>query len=411
MTLKQILEMDAKAYKKLSVPELREALVLMERYARKRVNSLHQRGKFSYAAYRNLGINTLDKKWDDVLARKTDFSDKNESWLRGEFKSYYEFLNSKTSTVTGVKEYEKKLDMAIFGRTREKGRTVPLHQMTEMERRKFWDLYNEFIRSKAGASSMWVRSDKVMATFYVTMVSGNWGNDYQRLFDIAEANLNIRQLHFLTWRICRMELTLGVTNELDFYKSLIGLPICQDGKTEKKFYNVPAAFDIEVTSFMHNGEKRAIMYAWVFGINGKVIIGRTWDEFLNVYKIVTAILHTQDTTLCVYVHNLSYEFQFIRKLFNWENVFSLEERKPVYARTTEGVEFRCSYRLTGKALKDVGDDIQNKSIKKMVGDLDYEKLRHSKTPLTPEELRYIEYDCRVVMELISDKIVQDGNIS
>lgn len=181
--------MDAKAYKNLSVPELREALTLMERYARKRVNSLHQRGKFSYAAYRNLGVNTLDKKWDDVLARKTDFSDKNESWLRVEFKSYYEFLNSKTSTITGVKEHEKKLDMAIFGRIREKGRTVPLHQMTETERRRFWDLYNEFIRSKAGAASMWVQSDKVMATFYVTMVSGNWGNDYQRLFDIAEANL------------------------------------------------------------------------------------------------------------------------------------------------------------------------------------------------------------------------------
>ena len=47
-------------------------------------------------------------------------------------------------------------------------------------------------------------------------------------------------------------------------------------------YNIPAAFDIETSSFIYNGEKHACMYCWQFGINGITILGRTWQQFKSL---------------------------------------------------------------------------------------------------------------------------------
>ena len=44
--------------------------------------------------------------------------------------------------------------------------------------------------------------------------------------------------------------------------------------------NVPAVIDIETSSFYKNGEKQCCMYAFVFGINGRCIRGRTWQDLL-----------------------------------------------------------------------------------------------------------------------------------
>ncbi len=133
------------------------------------------------------------------------------------------------------------------------------------------------------------------------------------------------------------------------------------------YYNIPISFDIETTSFyrdetgtqytyeqykkLNEGraskvklEKVATMYVWQFGINGNVIVGRTWDEFVNVMQRFRDVLELDEKhRAVVFVHNLSYEFQFIRGLFEWEKVFSIDLRKPIYAITKGYIEFRCSY--------------------------------------------------------------------
>lgn len=185
-------------------------------------------------------------------------------------------------------------------------------------------------------------------------------------------------------------------------------------KTNKRitYWNISASFDIETTSFSVDGEKCATMYEWTFGLEGFITYGRTWEEFLELYNELVEIFHTDlSNRLVIFVHNLAYEFQFMRKWLCWEKVFSLEERKPVQAITVEGVEFRCSYKLSGYSLAKLSDQLQTYRCKKAVGDLDYSKIRNSVTPLTDDELRYCALDVLVVMCYVQELIEREGNIS
>lgn len=184
-------------------------------------------------------------------------------------------------------------------------------------------------------------------------------------------------------------------------------------KTNKKkcYYNIPCAFDIETSSFYDNDEKRGIMYEWTLGINGHIIIGRTWDEFMNVIEWLTNELNTTENRIIIYVHNLAFEFQFIRSHFEWEQVFSVKERTPVYARTTTGIEFRCSYILSGYSLKSVGEHLNKWHVEKLTGDLNYSLIRHSFTPMTEKECGYCINDVAVVMAYIDEEIDKNGDIT
>ena len=185
-----------------------------------------------------------------------------------------------------------------------------------------------------------------------------------------------------------------------------------------KYYNIVCAFDIETTSFIDKDipidkpNKRSIMYVWQLAINGRCIIGRTWKEFLDCIDHIISVLELDnETRLIIYVHNLAFEFQFIRKMFQWHKVFSTSKRKPIYAITTTGIEFRCSYILTNYSLEKLGQQLHKYHVSKMVGDLDYSLVRTPLTPLSDKELQYCIYDVLVVSAYIKEQIEIEGNIT
>lgn len=186
-------------------------------------------------------------------------------------------------------------------------------------------------------------------------------------------------------------------------------------KNNKKieYINIPISFDIETSSFEdYEGNKAAIMYVWMVCIDGEFIIGRNWGEFIGLCNDLSKYLdlHT-DKRIIIYVHNLSYEFQFIRKYFNWVSVFALDTRKPVYALTDIGIEFRCSYLLSGYSLEKLAERMIDNSIKKLVGNLNYKLIRHEKTPLTDDEIAYCLNDVLIVVNFIRERIEKDGDIT
>lgn len=185
-----------------------------------------------------------------------------------------------------------------------------------------------------------------------------------------------------------------------------------------KYYNVPASFDIETSSMKFGDDKFAEMYIWQFGLNGSVIVGRTWFEFSVFIKTLTRKLRLDlNNRLIVYVHNLSYEFQFMRQRIPWvkqpdgqDVVFSLKPRKPIYALSKYGIEFRCSYIYSNYNLEYLGANLVTRyPVQKLSGDLDYSLIRHSATPLTDQEIGYCINDVRVVMSFIQEEIENNGN--
>lgn len=193
---------------------------------------------------------------------------------------------------------------------------------------------------------------------------------------------------------------------------LVTAPVKGPDKVKIQFFNVPASLDIETTSFIDHDEKCANMYIWMFGINGNVIIGREWADMLKMFDTIVEHLDlSPERQLPVYVHNLAFEFQFIRKRFEWFRVFAIDSRRPVEAVTVGGIDFKCSFILSGYNLAHLGNELQKYHVAKMEGDLDYSLFRHSQTPMTAQELKYCENDVRVVMAYIQEKIETDGDIT
>lgn len=178
-----------------------------------------------------------------------------------------------------------------------------------------------------------------------------------------------------------------------------------------EIYNAPCAFDIETYSFYSpEKEKQAIMYIWQLCLNGLCIVGRTWEEYLHLCETLTAELELTDKKrLIIFVHNLSYEFQFLKDWFGWFKVFAVDKRKPVYAITDQGIEYRCSYILSGYSLRTVAKNLHTDISK--LDSLDYSLARHSQTPISEEELQYCLNDVKIVILYINQLLETELNIN
>ena len=189
----------------------------------------------------------------------------------------------------------------------------------------------------------------------------------------------------------------------------------QIAKNKVKYFNCAASFDIETSSFYNEyGEKQSNMYIWMLNISGLTCIGRSWNELLQVMQIlIKKLALNTDNRFVIYIHNLAYEFQFMRLWFKWKSVFALAERKVVRGMTVDGIEFRCSYILTNKSLQKVAEDLPEEfnHIAKLTGELNYREIRSSQTPLTKQEMQYCINDVLIVTYFIFDKLRNENNIA
>ena len=190
----------------------------------------------------------------------------------------------------------------------------------------------------------------------------------------------------------------------------------KENKKDVQYLDLSLSFDTETTStyIEPNGikEKFAFMYIWQFGIDGYYCYGRTWEEFIHLCKFIQSSLNLNDKKrVIIYIHNLSFEFQFFRMYFDWLNVFATRSRNPIKALTSYGIEFRDSLILSGYKLANVAKNLTSHKIPKMVGDLDYSLTRTKDTTFNKKELGYMLNDVRILIAYIDEQREEYGDIT
>lgn len=164
-------------------------------------------------------------------------------------------------------------------------------------------------------------------------------------------------------------------------------------------------FDIETSSLRKDLN---IMYIWMMCIAGEYCVyGRTWDDFLGY---IARFNLPENVYLPIYVHNLSYEFQYIRGLFDFEETDVLVTGpRRILKATTGQIEFRCSYYLSNMSLKLWCEAMQVPHPKEDGDEFDYRKRRLPNTKLTAQEMKYAIMDVISQYECLERQLAYDND--
>lgn len=179
-------------------------------------------------------------------------------------------------------------------------------------------------------------------------------------------------------------------------------------KTKKKrtYKNLVCAFDIETTRIPEI--EQSFMYIWQMQVESITIIGRTWTEFLRMMKRIADDL-AEDTYIVIWVHNLSYEFQFLRGVYPFrpDEVFAVDSRKLLRCDMMDHFEFRCSYLQTNMSLGEFTHKMGVEAEKLSGKEFDYSKFRTPQTFLTPREIEYCVNDVKGLVQALKKEMEID----
>lgn len=171
-------------------------------------------------------------------------------------------------------------------------------------------------------------------------------------------------------------------------------------------------FDIETTTIIPENDidkPFAFMYIWQFCLDGKIVIGRTWEEYTAFIDKIVEVFHTSlNKRFVIYVHFLSFEFQFISRFFEWEQIFATAKRRVVRALTVSGIEYRCSWILSNMSLAQFCSTSKLCVHKKIDSEnFDYKKIRTKSSNLLPIEIEYCINDVLGLYECILSLLEDD----
>ena len=176
------------------------------------------------------------------------------------------------------------------------------------------------------------------------------------------------------------------------------------GRKKQKYMDCVCAFDIE-TSTLPDMEQ-AIMYVWQFQVGDlTTVYGRTWEEYFDFLRRIREEI--RPNALVIYVHNLSFEFQFLKGLYDFqeEEVFAVDSRKVLKATMWGTFEYRCSYLHSNMSLDAFTHRMGVPAAK--LQDFDYDKVRYPWTPLTEDEMAYCVNDVRGLVQALTKEMAMD----
>jgi hypothetical protein len=185
------------------------------------------------------------------------------------------------------------------------------------------------------------------------------------------------------------------------------------GTRKRRVYaDVISAFDIETSTISVFGEDHAICYHWQWAFGPHcVVVGRTLDQWFEFARALTQELVSRGLWLVVYVHNLSFEFQFMSGLYQFveDEVFAVKSRRVLKCDMLESIEFRCSYLHSNMSLREYTYKMGAEHSKLSGDDFDYRAVRYPWTTLSDEQMEYCINDVIGLVEALQIEMETDGD--
>lgn len=175
----------------------------------------------------------------------------------------------------------------------------------------------------------------------------------------------------------------------------------QGHKYKYLYKDIITAFDIETSRIP--GTEHSIMYIWQWHFeNIGTVIGRTWNDFKFFVEKITS-LTPSEYRLMTFVHNLSYEFSFLKGIYDFKtrDIFALKPTKIIKC-LMKNIEFRCSYIQTNMSLDEFTHKMEVPSAK--IKGFNYNKFRTSKTKLNKKEFKYCINDVKGLVQAIRKEL-------
>lgn len=198
------------------------------------------------------------------------------------------------------------------------------------------------------------------------------------------------------------------------------------GKVKRTYIPIIMSFDTETTSYVtyktkvnKDGSETTVVdnrYAWMYIADFCELIGskyrhhtfRTWEEVKEYLDDLSCVC-SKNEYYVIYVHNLSFEFQFMKDWLQMTDVFCRKSHNVLKA-TYNHIEFRDSLCLANNKLATLAIN-EKLEVHKMEGDLDYDLIRTPSTPMTEKEMGYLYADTEVVCAYIKKKLKEYGSFA
>jgi len=190
-----------------------------------------------------------------------------------------------------------------------------------------------------------------------------------------------------------------------FNKVYEDIPTLKNGK--KVYLEKYICLDTETS---HNHEEDAEkqkcwIYQWAFTFNGGIYYGRTPIQLCEKLKEISEHYQlSEQKRIKIYVHNLPYDFSYL-VMFLYQyfgdpvSVLAYANHKVFDIAYKNGIEFMCTYKLSNDSLDRWSKKLNTQHCK-LVGSIDYDKIRYQTTALNKRDWKYMFYDIIVLDECV-----------
>ena len=182
-------------------------------------------------------------------------------------------------------------------------------------------------------------------------------------------------------------------------------------KHRRKFIEYAEQFATLDTETSHIEDRAGWIYQWAVKLGKYVYVGRRPSEIIAlIEKLVEVYGLTDERKIIFYVHNLSYDFQYLKHYLKEYDVnlrvMATDAHKLISA-DVRGIKFVCSYRLTNLSLNTFAKQYAQKYLK-AAGAIDYGVIRYQDTELTKTDWFYMVSDVFSQWDAISNYLKING---